>query len=40
MKKLADVHVSSHTVTYLQALGHDAVRIREILPSSPSDENI
>jgi hypothetical protein len=40
MKILAAMHVSPHTVTFLQALGHDAIRISEILPSSPSDESI
>ena len=40
MKILADMHVSPHTVTYLQGLGHYVIRIREILPSSPSDEII
>ncbi|NVL89445.1 MAG: DUF5615 family PIN-like protein [Desulfobacterales bacterium] len=40
MKILADMHVSPHTVTFLQALGHDAIRISEILPSNSSDTMI
>jgi len=40
MKILADIHVSPHTVTFLRALGHDAIRISEILPSNSSDETI
>jgi len=34
------MHISPYTVTFLQALGHDAIRISEILPSNSSDRMI
>jgi len=40
MKILADMHISPHTVTFLQALGHDTIRISDILPSNSSDRMI
>ena len=37
MKILADMHISPHTVAFLRSLGHDTVRVNEILPSDSSD---
>jgi len=38
MRLLADMHVSPRTVAYLRELGHDAIRVNEILPASAPDE--
>jgi len=40
MKILADMHISPITVRFLQELGHDAIRVNEILPSNSSDKTI
>jgi ArsR family metal-binding transcriptional regulator len=40
MKILADIHISPITVRFLQDLGHDAIRVNEILPSNSSDKTI
>lgn len=40
MKILADMHISPATVQFLQALGHDTVRVNEIMPSNSSDRSI
>ena len=40
MKILADMHLSPITVHFLQTLGHNAIRVNEILPSNSSDTAI
>ena len=40
MKILADLHISPITIHFLRDLGHDAIRINEILPSNSSDKTI
>lgn len=40
MKILADMHISPVTVNFLKVLGHDTIRVNEILPSNSSDKII
>lgn len=40
MKLLADLHISPRTVVFLRSLGHDAIRVNEILPITAPDETI
>ena len=40
MRLLADLHISPLTVTFLKSLGHDVVRVSEVLPINASDEVI
>ena len=40
MRLLADLHISPLTVAFLKSLGHDAVRVNEILPINATDELI
>jgi predicted nuclease of predicted toxin-antitoxin system len=40
MKLLADVHIAPRTVDFLRTLGHDVVRIPEVLPPGAPDEEI
>ena len=40
MRLLADMHISPRTVEFLRGLGHDVVRVNEILPPQTSDEMI
>lgn len=40
MRLLADLHISPRTVGFLRSLGHDVVRVDEILPSTAADEVI
>ncbi len=40
MRLLADLHISPLTVELLKSLGHDVVRVSEILPTNASDEVI
>ncbi|MBI5740927.1 MAG: DUF5615 family PIN-like protein [Nitrospirae bacterium] len=40
MRILADMHISPVTVNFLLSLGHDAVRVNEIMPPSSSDREI
>jgi len=40
MKILADMHISPATVTYLQSLGHNVVRINEIMSPESADDVI
>ncbi len=40
MKILADMHISPITVHFLRNLGHDVVRVNEILPPNASDKTI
>ncbi|SRR5260370_33280109 len=40
MRLLADLHISPLTVVFLKSLGHDVVRVSEILPINASDEVI
>ena len=40
MRILADIRISPVTVTYLSDIGHDAIRVNEILPPDSSDRKI
>lgn len=40
MKLLADLHISPRTVSFLRELGHDVVRVAEVLSPKSSDEEI
>jgi predicted nuclease of predicted toxin-antitoxin system len=40
MRLLADMHISPRTVEFLRSLGHEVVRVNEILPATASDEAI
>src|SRR6266581_1464748 len=40
MRLLADLHISPITVAFLKSLGHDIVRVNEILPPNASDDAI
>jgi predicted nuclease of predicted toxin-antitoxin system len=40
MRLLADMHISPRTVEFLRTLGHDVVRVSEILLPQASDETI
>jgi predicted nuclease of predicted toxin-antitoxin system len=40
MRLLADMHVAPRTVTFLRSLGHDVVRVSELLPPTATDEAI
>ncbi len=40
MRLLANLHISPRTVGFLQSMGHDVVRVDEILPSTAADEVI
>lgn len=40
MRLLADMHISPRTVEFLRSLGHDVVRVDEVLPTTASDEAI
>ena len=37
MRLLADVHIAPRTVHFLQSLGHDVLRVDEILPPTAPD---
>ena len=37
MRLLADLHISPLTVAFLRSLGHDVVRVGDILPTNASD---
>lgn len=40
MRLLADMHISPVTVKFLQGLGHDAVRVNEVMTPNASDSEI
>ncbi len=40
MRLLADLHISPRTVEFLRSLGHDVVRVDEILPPTAADKVI
>jgi predicted nuclease of predicted toxin-antitoxin system len=40
MKLLADMHISPRSVVFLRSLGHDVVRIPDVLPVSVDDQDI
>lgn len=40
MRILADLHISPHTVDFLRSLGHETVRVNEVLPVTSPDEVI
>lgn len=37
MRLLADMHIAPRTVRFLRALGHDVLRVDELLPSTAPD---
>ena len=40
MRLLADLHISPRTVQFLRSLGHDVLRVADLLPATASDETI
>jgi predicted nuclease of predicted toxin-antitoxin system len=40
MRLLADMHISPRTVAFLRSLGHDVLRVPELLPINAVDEDI
>lgn len=40
MRLVADLHISPRTVDFLRQLGHDVVRVAEVLSPKASDEEI
>ena len=40
MRILADLHISLRTVEFLSSLGHDIIRVTDILPTTAPDEAI
>ena len=40
MRLVADVHIAPRTVAFLQSLGHDVVRVSEVLPVTATDREI
>ena len=40
MKLLADLHISPRTAQFLRSLGHDVLRVTDLLPATASDETI
>jgi len=40
MKLLGDLHISPRTVRFLRSLGHDVVRVTDILPATAPDTEV
>lgn len=40
MRLLADLHIAPRTVEFLRTLGHDVVRVTDLLPADSADEVI
>ena len=40
MRLLADLHIAPRTVHFLRSLGHDVLRVTDLLPATASDESI
>jgi predicted nuclease of predicted toxin-antitoxin system len=40
MRLLADLHIAPRTVQFLRTLGHDILRVTDLLPATASDETI
>ena len=40
MRIFADVHIAPRTVGFLRSLGHDVVRVDEVLPRTAADETV
>jgi predicted nuclease of predicted toxin-antitoxin system len=40
VRLLADLHISPSTVSFLRSVGHDVVRVDEVLPNTTSDAEI
>lgn len=40
MRILADMHISPETVRFLRDIGHDVIRVNEILPANSTDSLI
>lgn len=40
MRLIADLHIAPRTVNYLKTLGHDVLRVPEVLPATAPDTQI
>lgn len=40
MKLIADMHISPATVAFVRSIGHDAIRVNNVLSASAADEDI
>ena len=40
MRLLADLHISPRTAQFLRSVGHDIVRVNEILPGNSTDDTV
>jgi predicted nuclease of predicted toxin-antitoxin system len=40
MSLLADLHIAPRTVEFLRALGHDVIRVKEVLPATADDNAV
>ena len=40
MRLLADLHIAPRTVDYLMSVGHDVVRVSQVLPPTSPDREI
>lgn len=40
MRLLADLHIAPRTVQFLRTLGHDVLRVTDLLPATADDETI
>jgi predicted nuclease of predicted toxin-antitoxin system len=40
VRLLCDLHISPRTVDFLKALGHDAIRVTDVLPANAEDATI
>jgi predicted nuclease of predicted toxin-antitoxin system len=40
MRLLADLHISPQTVVFLKSLGHDVIRVGDVVPINATDELI
>jgi predicted nuclease of predicted toxin-antitoxin system len=40
MRLLADLHIAPRTIEYLKSLGHDVVRVSQVLPPTSADHEI
>jgi len=40
VRLLEDLHIAPRTVEHLRRLGHDVVRVSDVLPTTASDESI
>jgi predicted nuclease of predicted toxin-antitoxin system len=40
MRLIADLHIAPRTVEFLKSLGHDVIRVSQVLPPTSSDREI